>query len=307
MELREMRVFVAIVEEGSLSGAARRLRLSQPAVSQVAAALEREFRTPLLIRASTGVRPTPTGEVLAREAGTILARYQQAMARMNRDLDTDTVLLLGVPLEVPMELLTGPLAEMAETCPHTRVEVHHLATSAQVAALHDGKLDLGLLRERSGDETLDALQVNAEPLGVLLARHVADEVAGPDGVRLDSLAALKWLSFPRSESPAWFDEIVAVLRSHGLRPGRVPTPGQSLIPEVKFASVLAGGVFALAPPGWSQPVPDGVVWQPLVGNPLIRRTWATWRADSRRRELGLVVSALDRSAPSETYGDHKQI
>lgn len=300
-----MRVFVAIVEEGSLSGAARRLRLSQPAVSQMAAALEREFKTPLLIRTSTGVRPTPNGEVLARETRTILARYEQAMARMTRDLEADTVLRLGVPLEVPMEMLETPLAEMAETCPHTRVEVHHLATSAQLAALKDGQLDLGLLRERPDDETMDSLQVNAEPLGVLLARHIADEVAGPDGVRLDSLAALEWLSFPRSESPAWFDEIVAVLRSHGLRPGPIPGPGQSLISEVKFASVLAGGVFALAPPGWTQPLPDGVVWQPLVGHPLIRRTWATWRADSRRRELGLVVNALDRFALTQSDGSHK--
>ena len=300
-----MRVFVAILEEGSLSGAARRLRLSQPAVSQVAAALEREFRTPLLIRGSTGVRPTPNGEVLAREAMTILARYEQAMARMTRELEADTVLRLGVPLELPMALLTGPLAEMAETCPHTRVEVRHLATSAQLAALNGGQLDLGLLRERPGDETFDSLQVDAEPLGVLLARHVADEVAGPDGVRLDTLAGLEWLSFPRSESPAWFDEIVAILRSHGLLPWPAPATGQSLIPEVKFASVLAGGVFALAPPGWNHTLPDGVVWQPLAGRPLIRRTWATWRADSRRRELGLVVNALDRLAASETYDDHK--
>jgi DNA-binding transcriptional LysR family regulator len=289
-----MRVFVAVVEEGSLSGAARRLRLSQPAVSQVAAALERELGVPLLIRASTGVRPTPAGATLAEESRAVLARYDQAVAAVTRDADaSDQVLRLGVPLEAGMGLLAGPLAELAAACPHTRVEPHHLSTTAQVAALRAGDLDLGLLRERPEGDDLDAIQVHAEPLGVLLADAVADEVTGPDGVRLESLAGLRWLSFARAESPAWFDEIVAVLRSHGLRPGPGPEPGRSLIPEVKVTSVLGGGVFALAGRGWSEPLPAGVGWRPLAGHPLVRRTWATWRSDSRRRDLGRLVAALD--------------
>ncbi len=306
-----MRVFVAVVEEGSLSGAARRLRLSQPAVSQVVAAVERELDQPLLIRASTGVRPTTAGEVLAAEARAVLARYEQAMAAVVRPEGEPPVLHLGLPLEVRMEVLAGALAELASARPAGRVEAHHLSTSAQVAALRSGRLDLGLLRERPDGDDLDAMQVGAEPLGVLLASRVADELATPDAdgrigaLRLDRLAGLEWLSFRRADSPAWFDEIVAVLRSHGLRPRPQPEGSQSLIPEVKLTAVLSGGVFSLAPPDWPQPLPDGVVWRPLAGNPLVRRTWATWPADSRRRDLGFLIAALDRADPSESDGTHK--
>ena len=53
-----MRAFVAVVEEGGLSAAARRLHVSQPALSQTIAGLERQLGVELLIRANTGVRPT---------------------------------------------------------------------------------------------------------------------------------------------------------------------------------------------------------------------------------------------------------
>ncbi|MEU0815860.1 helix-turn-helix domain-containing protein [Streptomyces mirabilis] len=60
MDLRDMRAFVAVVEEGALSAAARRLHMSQPRLSQMVLALEREFGVGLLVRSSTGSsRPRP--------------------------------------------------------------------------------------------------------------------------------------------------------------------------------------------------------------------------------------------------------
>ncbi|WP_415924784.1 helix-turn-helix domain-containing protein [Streptomyces sp. AK08-01B] len=68
-----MRAFVAVVEEGGLSAAARRLHISQPALSHTVSGLEREFGVQLLVRSSTGVRPTDAGLTLlakgARRAG----------------------------------------------------------------------------------------------------------------------------------------------------------------------------------------------------------------------------------------------
>lgn len=81
---------------------------------------------------------------------------------------------------------------------------------------------------RVGDQERDG------PLEVLLAG------ARPDGVRLEALAGLDWVGFPRTDSPAWYDEIVAILRNHGLNPGPPAGPGQSLIAEVEFAAVAAG-------------------------------------------------------------------
>ncbi|MFF1356613.1 LysR substrate-binding domain-containing protein [Streptomyces sp. NPDC058297] len=161
---------------------------------------------------------------------------------------------------------------------------------------HD--LDLGLLRERPIGQDLDAMLVVEERLGVLLAAERAAGLVGPQGIRLDALAGLEWIGFPRSGSPAWYDELTATLRSHGIAVGPTPPDGQTLIAEVKLAAVSAGRAFTLAPPDWSQSLPDTVTWLPLVGHPLVRRTWAVWDADSHRRDLGHLLAALDFRGPN---------
>ena len=202
----------------------------------------------------------------------------------------ENVLRLGIPLELPPDLLPGPLGKLAAAQPDTRVQARHASTAAQLDALRAGELDLGLVRERPPGADLDATLAAEERLGVLLARSRAETLATDRGVRLNALAGLDWVGFPRSGSPAWFDELTAILRSHGVSPGDDAPAGQQLIAEVKLAEVTSGRAFALAPPHWSQPLPDDVSWYPLTGHPLVRRTWAVWPADSRRRDVALVSS-----------------
>ncbi|MDH6145201.1 DNA-binding transcriptional LysR family regulator [Kitasatospora sp. GP30] len=294
MELRELQAFVAVVEEGGFSAAARRLHVSQPALSQTVAGLERELRVALLVRSSTGVRPTEVGDVLLGEARAVIARHGQAVRAMAAFLDADGgALRVGVPLELPAAVLAPALARLAEASPATRVLVRHLSTAEQTGALRAGELEVGLLRERPAVAGFDSLLVSRERLGVLLASDRAANLLGPQGIALEALSGFEWLAFPRSDSPAWFDELTAILRSHGHTLGAAAPHGQRLIAEVKLAAVSAGRAFALAPPDWSQPVSDGVTWAPLVGHPLVRRTWAVWAADSRRRDVGRLVAGLD--------------
>jgi DNA-binding transcriptional LysR family regulator len=296
MELREMRAFVAVVEEGGLSAAARRLLVSQSAVSQTVNALEREVGAQLLVRSSTGVRPTEAGATLAAESRAVLVRYDQALAAVARAAAPgDSVLRVGVPLELPPDLLPEPMAGLAVAHPRTRVVVRHLSSADQLAALRTGELEVGLLRSRPAGPEFDATVVVRERLGVLLSAETTAGLRETAGVRLERLAGLDWLGFPRSDGPAWFDEIVAVLRSYGIDAGPSAAAGQSLIAEVKLAAVSSGGAFAFAPEGWTQPLPEAIVWSPLIGTPLVRRTWAVWPADSRRRDLGYLISHLSSS------------
>jgi DNA-binding transcriptional LysR family regulator len=293
MELRELRVFVAVVEEGGLSAAARRLRVSQPSLTQTVRALERELGVSLLTRTSTGTTPTEAGRTLVTEARAVLARYEQAVAAVARqDSTAGGVLRLGIPLELPPDLLAKPFAELAKACPDTRVSARHLSTAAQFAALRSGELDVGLVREHPIGPDLDAVPVVDEPLGVLLAVGVASERADADGIRLEALAGLDWVGFPRSGSPAWFDHLTGAMRSHGIEVN-APPEDQAFLPEAKLAGVASGQAFAFAPPNWSVPVPEHVVWLPLAGSTLTRRTWAVWPASSRRRDVGRLVAALE--------------
>jgi DNA-binding transcriptional LysR family regulator len=293
VELREVRAFVAVAEEGGLSAAARRVHVSQSALSQTIRSLERELGVPLLVRRSTGTELTSAGRVLLGEARELLARHDRAVAAVVGAGTGAAVLRLGVPLELPADLLPPALTTLRESLPDVRVQVRHLSTAEQVAELRTRRLDVALVRERPPGPQFDALLVATERLGVLLSDTVAGEVAGPDGVRLDQLGGLTWIGFPRAESPSWYDQVVAVLRGHGVVVDQPTVEDESLIAEVKVAAVQTGRTFTLAPGHWSQPLPEGVGWYPLVGAPLVRMTWAVWAADTRRRDVGVFIASLE--------------
>ena len=318
MEIRELRAFSAVAEEGSVSAAARKLHLSQSAVSQTIQSLERQLGVQLLNRGAGGATLTGAGAVLLREARTLIAQHDRALAAVAGQAAASATLRVGVPLEFPADLLPRALAEMGASFPRTQVDIRHAPSSAQLSAMEAGELDLALVRERPADPDYDAVLAVEEALGVILAADRAAELAGPTGVRLHQLAGLDWVAFARSEAPSWHDQVTATLSSHGvvrLGPGSEGGAGGAhpLIAEVKLAAVAAGHAFALAPPGWSgspplrtlpagclpddpAALPGGVTWSPLIGNPLVRRTWAVWPAASTRRDLAALVAALDVTA-----------
>lgn len=78
---RALRVFVAVVDAGSFTGAARRLGLGQPAVSHAVARLERTLSATLLVRSRTGVTPTAVGAALASALAPAFAAIDDAVAR----------------------------------------------------------------------------------------------------------------------------------------------------------------------------------------------------------------------------------
>ena len=298
MEIRELRAFVAVAEEGSFSAAARKLHVSQSALSQTIRSLERQLGVRLLERHSAGVSVTDAGGLLLREARALLAQHDRVLAEVTGQTGLGPATLrVGVPLELPGSVLPRALADMAAAFPQTRAEISHASSAAQLAALEAGDLDLALARECPPGPGYDAVLVAEEPLGVLLSAGLAAERGDHGSVWLHQLSDLEWAGFSRAESPAWHDQVTGTLRSHGIdvrdRPGQ---GGQGLIAEVKLAAVGTGQAFALAPPGWAGTIPDAVTWCPLVGNPLIRRTWAVWPDDSRRRDLAAFVAALDISA-----------
>ncbi len=106
LELRYLRTFLAVVETQSFTRAAKRLGMSQPAISQQMGILERELNVQVLHRTGSGVRPTLAGEVLVQYARQILRKVEEAH-RMLVELDPTAAssLSIGAPLPVSSFLL----------------------------------------------------------------------------------------------------------------------------------------------------------------------------------------------------------
>jgi DNA-binding transcriptional LysR family regulator len=293
MEIRELRAFVAVAEAGGMSAAARRLHVSQSALSQTIQSLERQLGVQLLVRDHAGARPTDTGNVLLREARDLIDHHDRALAAVSGATATAGELRIGVPLEFPPDVLPMALGDLARVHPRTRVEVRHFSSAAQVAALRARDLDLALVRERPADPALDAVLAVTEAMGVIISAARSAELAEASGVQLARLAGLTWIAFPRSDSPAWHDQVTAILRGHGIDTTSQSDNDGPVTSEVKLAAVGTGRAFALASPSWAQSLPEGIRWHPLLGDPIVRRTWALWHADVRQRDLATLVAALD--------------
>jgi DNA-binding transcriptional LysR family regulator len=305
VDLRELRTFVAVVEEGRFSRAAQRLNLSQPAISHTISGLEKQCGVILLERTAAGVVTTAAGKRLLNEARAVLARFEEAVTAMSGSSEPGAPLRVGIPFGLPCGLLSNALAAMVTTYPATPVAVCQLCSTQQIAALGAGELDLGLLRHRPQNLDLDAVLLTDEPLGVIIGEQPAEALAPSDQVSLDSLAGLNldWHGFPRDSCPVWFDELTATLRGFGLRVEPPASYTEEQATEVTYASVSMGRSFALAPPSCQRGLPASLRWRRLTGDPLRRRTWAAWPAGSRRRDLGHLVSLLEDAADGSERSD----
>lgn len=148
MQYRHLHYFVSVVEAGSFSRAASTIHVAQPALSQQIAQLEEQLGVSLLLRSARGVRPTAAGEVLYREASSILNRLQQIPGILRSSAGTaEGIVRLGVT----STFLTSAPVTFMEQCKASlpnvelRMAVSDSPTIKRRVAAHE--LDFGLVME----------------------------------------------------------------------------------------------------------------------------------------------------------------
>src|SRR5687767_13820830 len=138
--------FLAIVETGTFTEAAKRVHLSQPALSASIRRLEDQLGAPLLHRGRTGAEPTAAGDALLPRARAALAAIDEA----KRAVEEVTGLRagevrIGAGATVCTHLLPPLLARFRREHPGIKFRLRELNPDAVEAALHDGELDLGIV------------------------------------------------------------------------------------------------------------------------------------------------------------------
>lgn len=146
MDIRQLRYFIAIAEEGSLSAAAQRVNVAQPSLSQHVLSLERNLDVKLLERSPRGVTLTQSGEVLLSHAREIVAAMENAVAAV-RQSGAEPVgdVSFGLPSSVSM-VLSVPLAETVRLeLPKVRLRAIEAMSGFIQTWLEDQSIDLGIL------------------------------------------------------------------------------------------------------------------------------------------------------------------
>jgi DNA-binding transcriptional LysR family regulator len=170
MELRQLRYFVAVAEERSISRAAERLWIAQPGLSTQVRRLETELGIQLFHRHSRGVELTPAGELFLERARATLAAAEEARA-MGASLEAGLIgtVRLGIGTEAPARLTPPLLAAFSHDRPDVDVTVSESYSGTLVRDLRDGRLDAVLAPSAFGSADLRSLRLEAEPWVVLAA------------------------------------------------------------------------------------------------------------------------------------------
>ncbi|MDE2451856.1 MAG: LysR family transcriptional regulator [Gammaproteobacteria bacterium] len=165
--LDELAVLVAVVDQGSLVGAARRLRRSAPAITRALAALEQRVGARLIERTTRRLSPTGAGRALAEESRTLLSAYDEAVADIS-PAPVRGLLRITAPVQFGRRHVAPLAAAFLRRFPESQVEL----------VLNDRNLDLI-------EESLDvAIRIGALSDSSLLVRRVGEVrqvvVASPD-------------------------------------------------------------------------------------------------------------------------------
>ena len=148
---RRLLTFRTVAERGSFSRAAEDLSLSQPAVSQQVAALERQIGVKLLRRGPGGPSPTEAGELLLVHADAVAERLAQADAQIG-ELAADRArhLRVGAFPSALAALVPGAIARLHAADPGVHIEAIEGATAELVAGVLAGRLHVAVLFQDAG-------------------------------------------------------------------------------------------------------------------------------------------------------------
>ncbi|MES2048027.1 MAG: LysR substrate-binding domain-containing protein [Pseudomonadota bacterium] len=146
MELRQLRYFVAIVDHGSLSRAARVLHIVQPALTQQIQLLEDELGALLLHRSAQGMQATDAGKVFYEHALAILKQVSDAKSAVRQSADKPSgTVALGIPQSASGALALPLLTAVRATYPDIVFQLTEELTGNLTEQLRSGRLNFAIL------------------------------------------------------------------------------------------------------------------------------------------------------------------
>lgn len=147
-QLNLYHIFYTVAKCGNISAAAKKLYISQPAVSKSISRLEESFASPLLIRSSRGVTLTENGQLLYKHLDTAFQAIRQGEEMISRnDLLGAGSLSIGVSTTLCKYVLLPYLQDYIAANPYVKVSLSCQSTYETMASLENGTLDLGLVGE----------------------------------------------------------------------------------------------------------------------------------------------------------------
>lgn len=291
MDFRQLRYFVAVAEELSFSGAARRLHVSQPPLSLQVKALEEELGSTLLNRSNRKVELTEAGSLFLEQARHALNHLERAGDVVRQAARGEAgELRISFTASVPMfEGFPHIVQTFRGRHPGARADLMHMSTGQQLRALAEKTVDIGFLRPSPLFEPPANIAVSQlwqdRLVAVLPNDHALARSRQP--LPMSALADESFILFPRGLGCGLFEH-VTVLAS---RAGFAPHVRQEAREGATIVGLVAAGMgVSVLPETYMKTGIPGVAYGELATPDAASRVLLAYRADD---EAPLLKRFLD--------------
>src|SRR5258706_4165039 len=211
----ELHSFVVLAGELHFGRASKRLFVSQPALSRQIRKLEEKVGGPLFTRTRRKVEITEAGRVLLSGAEKVLPDAEAALS-LAKDAAAGRAgtLRIGFGIASVSGLMPGPILRFRRTYSQVELKMRDMSTPAQIAALVEGNIDIGIVRLPIFHAELDSWPLFHERLVLATSRSLPYH-------RRHGLAALRdqpFVFFPRATSATLHDHVLGLCRRAGFTP-----------------------------------------------------------------------------------------
>jgi DNA-binding transcriptional LysR family regulator len=290
VDLREIESFVAVAEELHFGRAARRVHVSQPALSQRIQRLERELGFALLVRNRRRVTLTPAGTVVLERGRRLLGDARDTVTTARRVADGRAgALRLGYVGAAMYGALPPVVRRLHHAAPDVEVIMAEHKTATQLELLERGGLDAGFIHLPAMPlPGFVVTELDREKLVVALA--AGHPLTARRRVPMSALAGEPFVLFDRALEPDTHDRIMQACAMHGFRP-RVVQEAANL--QGLIGLVAAGlGVAFVAQSAARAMRREGVAFRPVIPAILELTNAVVWRADHVNPAIARLASAL---------------
>jgi DNA-binding transcriptional LysR family regulator len=222
MDIRHLRHFVAVAEEGHITRAAARLGMQQPPLSQSIRGLETELDLQLFRRKPRGVELTDAGRSLLADARTILDGVEHALARAQRTARGEQGrIAVGFTSSAPFHAFVPRVIRLfRERYPRVTVTLEESGTGDLVTALREERIDAAFIRSPApAGEGVSVYELLGEPMvAALPAGHALAQGDGDSPLAFADLSDEPFVLYRRASGPGLHDAIMSACRDAGFLP-----------------------------------------------------------------------------------------
>lgn len=250
MEIRQLEMFVATAEEGSIRAGARRLMIAQPTVTQALKKLERTLGAELFERSHRGIKLTEVGQLTYDEAVETLRRLERLVIRTRAHSQTKRSFRIGLVCGAmaASELTSNIVNTFISRHPHLRVSVVEFTFSNQLDNLINSDIDVAIIRPPFPPEIVDSVSlvpVFREPR--LLCFPKTHRFAECEALTIDQVLDEPTIYLKRAPQP-WGE--YWAMDDHRGEPGIRISDDANTVFELQMAMTQQQGVMSVSSSGW---------------------------------------------------------